>query len=66
MADLDLNVEDLPKHEHAAHLKAVAANVESMGDDELWEWLDTLPAQEAIALLIGCKEIQECDKKERD
>lgn len=71
MAKKGPTIEELPELEFKAWKKAVAAGLEKMSEQEIWNWLDSLPQDEAIAVLVDCAEIVEADKleaqeKERD
>ncbi len=58
MTDKPITVDDLPELERAAFQRASAANVENMTDDEIDEWLDSLPRNEAIAVIVACADMQ--------
>lgn len=54
--------EDIPRLNRAAHAKAIAAGAESMTEAEFWEWAETLPKDEAIAMLVTLAEMSDAER----
>ena len=50
---------NLPRFAAKAHAKALKAGVENMTDSELSDWMDTLPREEMIAMMLDAKTLDE-------
>ena len=49
---------DVPRLNDQAHAKSISAGCEDMSIPEFWAWAETLPEDEAVAMLVTMIEMQ--------